>query len=62
VRTYPTELPILRDLLPEIEIPVQIIAGARDLAVPFRRHMLTSHPHPTTPGAEVHDRAQRDRR
>jgi pimeloyl-ACP methyl ester carboxylesterase len=27
VRTYPTELPILRDLLPEIQTPVQIIAG-----------------------------------
>ena len=29
VRTYPTELPVLRDLLPEIQTPVQIIAGAR---------------------------------
>jgi pimeloyl-ACP methyl ester carboxylesterase len=34
VRTYPTELPILCDLLPQIETPVQIIAGARDPAVP----------------------------
>jgi pimeloyl-ACP methyl ester carboxylesterase len=34
VRTYPRELPILRDLLPGIETPVQIIAGARDSAVP----------------------------
>jgi pimeloyl-ACP methyl ester carboxylesterase len=34
VRTYPTELPALRDLLPEIQTPVQIIAGARDTAVP----------------------------
>jgi pimeloyl-ACP methyl ester carboxylesterase len=34
VRTYPTELPILRDLLPEIQTPVLIIAGARDPAVP----------------------------
>jgi pimeloyl-ACP methyl ester carboxylesterase len=34
VRTYPTELPILRDLLPEIQTPVQIIAGGRDPAVP----------------------------
>jgi pimeloyl-ACP methyl ester carboxylesterase len=34
VRTYPTELPILRDLLSEIQTPVQIIAGARDPAVP----------------------------
>jgi pimeloyl-ACP methyl ester carboxylesterase len=34
VRTYPTELPILRDLLPRIQTPVRIIAGARDAAVP----------------------------
>jgi len=34
VRTYPTELPALRDLLPEIQTPVQIIAGRRDRAVP----------------------------
>ena len=34
VRSYPTELPVLRDLLPQIQTPVQIIAGARDPAVP----------------------------
>ena len=34
VRTYPTELPILRDLLSEIQTPVQIVAGGRDPAVP----------------------------
>ena len=34
VRTYPAELPVLRDLLPQIQIPVQIIAGAQDPAVP----------------------------
>jgi pimeloyl-ACP methyl ester carboxylesterase len=34
VRSYPTELPILRELLPEIQTPVQIIAGARDPVVP----------------------------
>jgi pimeloyl-ACP methyl ester carboxylesterase len=34
VRSYPTELPDLRDLLPEIQTPVQIIAGGRDPAVP----------------------------
>ena len=33
-RTYPTELPELRDLLPEIVAPVQIIAGRNDRAVP----------------------------
>ena len=34
VRSYPTELAVLRDVLPEIQTPVQIIAGARDRAVP----------------------------
>jgi pimeloyl-ACP methyl ester carboxylesterase len=34
VRTYPTELPALADLLPQIQTPVQIIGGARDTAVP----------------------------
>jgi pimeloyl-ACP methyl ester carboxylesterase len=34
VRTYPTELPALRDLLPQVRTPVQIIAGGRDSAVP----------------------------
>jgi pimeloyl-ACP methyl ester carboxylesterase len=34
VHTYPMELPILRELLPEIQTPVQIIAGERDPAVP----------------------------
>jgi len=34
VRAYPTELPALRDLLPQIQTPVQIIAGRHDPAVP----------------------------
>ena len=34
LRTYPAELPVLRDLLAEIQTPVQIIAGAQDPAVP----------------------------
>jgi pimeloyl-ACP methyl ester carboxylesterase len=34
VRTYRTDLPLLRDLLPAIETPVQIISGGRDRAVP----------------------------
>ena len=34
VRAYPTELPALRDLLPQIQTPVQIIAGRHDTAVP----------------------------
>src|SRR5262249_29319281 len=33
-RAYPTDLPILADLLPEIETPVQIINRAHDPRVP----------------------------
>ncbi len=33
VRSYPTELPALADLLPQIETPVQIIQGNRDTGV-----------------------------
>jgi pimeloyl-ACP methyl ester carboxylesterase len=34
VRSLPTELPVLSDLLPKIQTPVQIIAGAQDPVVP----------------------------
>jgi len=34
VQSYPTELELLRDLLPEIQTPVQIISGCRDKVVP----------------------------
>jgi pimeloyl-ACP methyl ester carboxylesterase len=34
VRSYPTDLPLLNDLLPRIETPVQIISGERDAFVP----------------------------
>jgi pimeloyl-ACP methyl ester carboxylesterase len=34
VRSYPEQLPILRDRLPEIVTPVQIITGRRDPLVP----------------------------
>lgn len=34
LRGHPAELPVLRDLLPQITTPVQIIAGGRDTAVP----------------------------
>jgi len=34
VRAYPAELPVLGELLPGIETPVQIIAGRRDPVVP----------------------------
>jgi pimeloyl-ACP methyl ester carboxylesterase len=34
VRAYPTELPVLAELLSQIETPVQIIGGLWDWAVP----------------------------
>jgi pimeloyl-ACP methyl ester carboxylesterase len=34
VRAYPAELPTLADLLPQVQTPVQIIAGAHDSVVP----------------------------
>jgi pimeloyl-ACP methyl ester carboxylesterase len=34
LRSYPAELPVLAGLLPGIDTPVQVIAGARDTAVP----------------------------
>jgi pimeloyl-ACP methyl ester carboxylesterase len=34
VRSYPQDLPVLRDLLADIQLPVQIIAGRRDALVP----------------------------
>jgi pimeloyl-ACP methyl ester carboxylesterase len=34
VRTYPAELPVLRDLLPSIQTPVLIVAGRHDILVP----------------------------
>jgi pimeloyl-ACP methyl ester carboxylesterase len=38
VRAYPTELPILAELLPQIQTPVQIIGGLWDWAVPPSNH------------------------
>jgi pimeloyl-ACP methyl ester carboxylesterase len=35
VRNYPVDLALLKDLLPRIETPVKIIAGARDPMVPL---------------------------
>ena len=34
VRTYPEQLPVLRDLLPKIQTPVLVITGRRDTFVP----------------------------
>ena len=44
VRAYPTDLPVLRELLPTIQTPVRIISGSRDTAVP------------STNGQFLHDR------
>jgi pimeloyl-ACP methyl ester carboxylesterase len=38
VRAYPAELPILADLLPQIQTPVEIIGGLWDWAVPPSNH------------------------
>jgi pimeloyl-ACP methyl ester carboxylesterase len=38
VRASPTELPILAELLPQIETPVEIIGGLWDRAVPPSNH------------------------
>ena len=38
VRAYPNELPILAELLPQIETPVEIIGGLWDWAVPPSNH------------------------
>lgn len=35
VRAYPSELPVLSELLPGIETPVQVIAGRHDPVVPL---------------------------
>ena len=35
VRSYPVDLALLKDLLPRIEAPVKVIAGARDPLVPI---------------------------
>ena len=40
LRAYPAELPVLAGLLPQIDTPVQIIAGAGDTVVPpVKRHV-----------------------
>ena len=35
VRNYPTDLPLLQDLLPQIQTPVNVLVGARDPMVPL---------------------------
>jgi pimeloyl-ACP methyl ester carboxylesterase len=45
VQSYPTELEVLRDVLPQIQTPVQIIAGRRDKNRPARQRRISP---PTT--------------
>src|SRR5262245_29719843 len=51
VQTYPTELEVLRDVLPNISTPVQIIAGARDSVVP---PINAQYLHERLPRSELH--------
>jgi pimeloyl-ACP methyl ester carboxylesterase len=51
VQTYPTELEILRDVLPQIQTPVQIISGRRDEVVP---PVNAEYLHERLPQSELH--------
>jgi pimeloyl-ACP methyl ester carboxylesterase len=51
VQSYRTELEILRDLLPQIQTPVQIIAGRRDRVVP---PVNAEYLHERLPHSELH--------
>jgi pimeloyl-ACP methyl ester carboxylesterase len=51
VQSYPTELEILRDVLPHIQTPVQIISGKRDVLVP---PVNAEYLHERLPHSELH--------
>ena len=51
VQSYPTELAVLRDVLPHIHTPVQIIAGSRDTVVP---PVNAEYLHERLPHSEMH--------
>ncbi len=51
VQSYPTELEVLRDLLPRIQTPVQIISGRRDMVVP---PVNAEYLHERLPHSELH--------
>jgi pimeloyl-ACP methyl ester carboxylesterase len=51
VQSYPTELEVLRDVLSEIQTPVQIIAGRRDVVVP---PVNAEYLHERLPHSELH--------
>ena len=51
VQSYPTELEVLRDVLPRIQTPVQVIAGSRDRVVP---PVNAEYLHERLPHSELH--------
>src|SRR5262249_32440679 len=51
VQSYPIELEALRDVLPQIQTPVQIIAGLRDTVVP---PVNAKYLHERLPHSELH--------
>src|SRR5213592_3682750 len=51
VRHYPEQNPVLRDLLPTITTPTQIVAGQHDDLVPWSNK---EYPHGLVPNSEIH--------
>ena len=51
VQSYPTELEALRDVLPHIQTPVQIISGRRDAVVPL---VNAEYLHERLPHSDLH--------
>src|SRR5262249_854910 len=51
VQAYPSELVVLRDALPQIQTPVEIIAGGRDTVVP---PVNAEYLHERLPHSELH--------
>jgi pimeloyl-ACP methyl ester carboxylesterase len=51
VRHYPEQNPVLRDLLPSITVPTQIMAGRNDDLVPWSNN---EYLHDLLPNSEIH--------
>jgi pimeloyl-ACP methyl ester carboxylesterase len=51
VRHYPEQNPVLRDLLPSITVPTQIVAGRDDELVPWSNN---EYLHDLLPNSEIH--------
>jgi pimeloyl-ACP methyl ester carboxylesterase len=51
VRHYPEQNPVLRDLLPSITTPTQIVAGRHDDLVPWSNNQYLDH---LLPNSEIH--------